>query len=199
MMSTNIKYNTPKQFENLYKIISSPRFLKKEGLGGDLPFFIHSFPVEKLSEVEIHTEYLIKRLQSDGVEILEVNLYFLCMDILKRENIFDKIIAQEQSWSNKLRLMRILSGPLNIDNVVIPEIHKRLAETNSKILLLSGIGAAFPFIRSHTILNNLQTLVGNIPLIMLFPGTYNNQSLNLFDIIKDENYYRAHNLNEYII
>ena len=152
-----------------------------------------------MSEVEIHTEYLIKRLQSDGVEILEVNLYFLCMDILKRENIFDKITAQEQSWSNKLRLMRILSGPLNIDNVVIPEIHKRLAETNSKILLLSGIGAAFPFIRSHTILNNLQTLVGNIPLIMLFPGTYNNQSLNLFDIIKDENYYRAHNLNEYKI
>ena len=95
--------------------------------------------------------------------------------------------------------MRILSGPLNIDNVVIPEIHKRLAETNSKILLLSGIGAAFPFIRSHTIFNNLQTLVGNIPLIMLFPGTYNNQSLNLFDIIKDENYYRAHNLNEYKI
>ena len=198
-MSTNIKYNTPKQFENLYKIISSPRFLKKEGLGGDLPFFIHSFPVEKLSEVEIHTEYLIKRLQSDGVEILEVNLYLLCMDILKRENIFNKITAQEQSWPNKLRLMRVLSGPLNIDTVVIPEIHKRLAESNSKILLLSGIGAAFPFIRSHTILNNLQTLVGNIPLIMLFPGTYNNQSLNLFDIIKDENYYRAHNLNEYKI
>ncbi len=55
------------------------------------------------------------------------------------------------------------------------------------------------FIRSHTILNNLQTLVGNIPLVMLFPGTYNNQSLYLFDRIKDENYYRAHNLNEYKI
>jgi len=198
-MSTNIKYNTPKQFENLYKIISSPRFLKKEGLGGELPFFIHSFPVDKLSEVENNTEYLIKRLQNEGVEILEVNLYFLCIDILKREDIFDKIRAQEQSWSNKQRLLRILSGPLNIDTVVIPEIHKRLADSNSKILLLTGIGAAFPFVRSHTILNNLQTLVGNIPLVMLFPGTYNNQSLNLFNIIKDENYYRAHNLNEYKI
>ena len=198
-MSFNIKYNAPKQFENLYKIISSPRFLKKEGLGGELPFFIHSFPVDKLSEVENNTEYLIKRLQNEGVEILEVNLYFLCIDILKREDIFDKIIVQEQSWSNKQRLLRILSGPLNIDTVVIPEIHKRLADSNSKILLLTGIGAAFPFVRSHTILNNLQTLVGNIPLVMIFPGTYNNQSLNLFDIIKDENYYRAHNLNEYKI
>ena len=198
-MSTNIKYNTPKQFVILYKIISSPRFLKKEGLGGELPFFIHSFPVQRLSEVESNTESLIKRLQTEGVEIIEINLYLLCIDILKREEIFDKITAQEQSWPNKQRLLRILNGPLNIDSVIIPEIHKRVADANAKILLLSGIGAAFPFIRSHTILNNLQTLVGNIPLIMLFPGTYNNQSLNLFDIIKDENYYRAHNLNEYII
>jgi hypothetical protein len=198
-MSNSIKYNAPKEFENLYKILSSPRFLKKEGLGGELPFFIHSFPVEKLSEVETNTDYLIKRLQKEGVEILEINLYTLCIDILKREDLFDKIVEQEQSWSNKQRLLRVLSGPLNIDTVVIPEIHKRIADLNSKILLLTGIGAVYPFVRSHTILNNLQTLVGDIPLVMFFPGTYNNISLNLFDRITDNNYYRAHNLNEYKI
>lgn len=198
-MSTSLKYNTPEQFNNLYKILSSPRFLKKEGLGGELPFFIHSFPVNKQSEVETSTESLLKRLQSEGIEILEVNLYLLCMDILKREEIFDKIVAQEQSWTNKQRLLRILSGPLNIDTAIIPEIHRRLADANAKILLLTGIGAAFPFVRSHTILNNLQTLVGDIPLVMFFPGTYNNISLNLFDRIIDNNYYRAHNLNEYKI
>ena len=196
-MSTSLKYNTPEQFNNLYKILSSPRFLKKEGLGGELPFFIHSFPVNKQSEVETSTESLLKRLQSDGIEILEVNLYLLCMDILKREEIFDKIVAQEQSWTNKQRLLRILSGPLHIDSAIIPEIHRRLADANAKILLLTGIGAAFPFVRSHTILNNLQTLVGDIPLVMFFPGTYNNISLNLFDRMIDNNSYRAHNLIEY--
>ena len=90
-MSTSLKYNTPEQFNNLYKILSSPRFLTKEGLGGELPFFIHSFPVNKQSEVETGTESLLKRLQSEGIEILEVNLYLLCMDILKREEIFDKM------------------------------------------------------------------------------------------------------------
>jgi hypothetical protein len=67
------------------------------------------------------------------------------------------------------------------------------------MIFLTGIGAAFPIIRSHTILNNLQTLVGDLPLVMFFPGTYNNQSLTLFDRLKDDNYYRAHNLNEYKI
>jgi hypothetical protein len=196
-MTTNSQYNTPKEFDNLYKILSSEKFLKKEGLGGELPFFIHSFPIQKLAEVESHTYSLIKRLQTEGVEIIEINLFLLCIDILKSENILDKILAQEQSWPNKQRLLRVLNGPLNVDIVLIPEIHKKVTKANAKILLLSGIGAAFPFIRSHTILNNLQTLVGNIPLVMLFPGTYNNQTLNLFNCIKDENYYRAHNLNEY--
>jgi hypothetical protein len=34
---------------------------------------------------------------------------------------------------------------------------------------------------------------------MFFPGTYNNQSLTLFDRLKHHNYYRAHNLNDYKI
>ncbi len=52
---------------------------------------------------------------------------------------------------------------------------------------------------SHTILNNLQALVKEIPLVMFFPGNYNNFSLNLFGRLKDDNYYRAFNLNEYTI
>ena len=191
-------YDAPKHFESLFKILSSPRFLNKEGLGGELPFFIHSFPVSKQTIVDANIQSLIKRLQNKGIEILEINLYRLYMDILKRENIFEQIINQEKNLS-KQRLLRVLSGPLNIDSVVIPEIHHRLERSSTKIIFLTGIGAAFPIIRSHTILNNLQTLVGDLPLVMFFPGTYNNQSLTLFDRLKDDNYYRAHNLNDYKI
>ncbi len=189
-------YNTPQHFEGLFKILASSRFLNKEGLGGELPFFIHSFPVSKQAIVNTNIQSLIKRLQNDGIDILELHLYQLCVDILKRENLFEQIVNQEKNLP-KQRLLRVLSGPLNIDSVVIPEIHKRLADSTAKIIFLTGIGAAFPIIRSHTILNNLQTLVGDLPLVMFFPGTYNNQSLTLFDRLKDDNYYRAHNLNDY--
>lgn len=195
-MLNNKSYNPALHFENLFKILSSTRFLNKEGLGGELPFFIHSFPVNQLNAVEIQIQSLIKRLSNESVDVLEVNLYNLCLDILKRDNLLDQILAQEINLPRQ-RLLRILNGPLHIDNVLIPEIHKRVAESNTKILFLTGIGAAFPIIRSHTILNNLQTLVGDFPLVMFFPGTYNNQSLTLFDKLKDDNYYRAHNLNDY--
>lgn len=197
-MSKSQTYNTPQHFENLFRIISSARFLNKEGLGGELPFFIHSFPVSKQAVVDANIQSLVKRLQNEGIEILEINLYLLCIDILKKENLFDQIINQETKLP-KQRLLRVLSGPLNIDSVVIPEIHRRLANSAAKVIFLYGIGAAFPVIRSHTILNNLQTLVGDLPLVMFFPGTYNNQSLTLFDRLKDDNYYRAHNLNDYKI
>lgn len=191
-------YNTPQHFESLFQILSSKRFLNKEGLGGELPFFIHSFPISKQALVDTNINSLIKRLQNEGIDILEINLYRLCIDILKKENLFEQIVNKEKNLA-KQRLLRIISGPLNIDSVVIPEIHNRLADSAVKIILLTGIGAAFPIIRSHTILNNLQTLVGDLPLVMFFPGTYNNQSLTLFDRLKDDNYYRAHNLNDYKI
>ena len=191
-------YNTPEHFQNLFKILSSTRFLNKEGLGGELPFFIHSFPVSQQSLVDSNIQSLIKRLQNENVEILEIHLYQLCIDMLEKEKLFEQIVSKEANWP-KQRLLRILSGPLNIDTVVVPEIHNRLANSNAKIIFITGIGAAFPIIRSHTILNNLQTLVGDLPLVMFFPGTFNNQSLILFDRLKDDNYYRAHNLNDYKI
>jgi len=197
-MPNSKTYNSPQHFENLFKILSSSRFLNKEGLGGELPFFIHSFPVCHQLIVEKQLQSLIKRLENEGVDVLEIHLYKLSLDILNQENLLGQILNQEAKLP-KQRLLRVLSGPLNIDNVVIPEIYKRLAENPAQMIFLTGIGAAFPIIRSHTILNNLQTLVGDLPLVMFFPGTYNNQSLTLFDLLKDDNYYRAHNLNEYKI
>ncbi len=191
-------YNTPHHFETLFKILASARFLNKEGLGGELPFFIHSFPVSKSKEVQSNIQSLVKRLNNDGISVTEINLYYLCIDILKKENHFESIISQETRIP-KLRLLRQLTSILNIEKVVIPEIHRRVSEAACKIVVLSGVGEIFPVLRSHTILNNTQTLVGNIPLVMFFPGNYNNQSLTLFDRLKDDNYYRAHNLNDYKI
>ncbi len=191
-------YNTPQHFESLFKILSSNRFLNKEGLGGELPFFIHSFPVNKTDEVKSNIQYLVKRLSNGGITVIEINLYNLCIEILKREGHFETIVSQENKIP-KLRLLRQLMSILNIEKVIIPEIHQKVANVSCKIVVLSGVGEVFPVLRSHTILNNTQTLVGNIPLVMFFPGNYNNQSLTLFDSLKDDNYYRAHNLNDYKI
>lgn len=197
-MPNEPRYNTLLHFEKLFAILSSSRFLNKEGLGGEIPFFIHSFPPSNQAEIDIQVPSLIKRLEKQHIQVTEINLYLLVIDILKRENILDQILTGEKN-TPKIRLQRVLGGPLNIETSILPEIQSRLDAAHADIVFLTGIGAAYPIIRSHTILNNLQSIMDTIPLVMFFPGTYNNQALTLFDRLRDDNYYRAHSLNEYNI
>ena len=46
----------------------------------------------------------------------------------------------------------------------------------------------------HKVLNNLHQAFVRCPVVMFFPGTYNEQELILFNEIKDDNYYRAFRL-----
>ena len=82
---------------------------------------------------------------------------------------------------------------LTLDNdLLVQYISERLDDAD--IVFLTGIGKAWPIIRSHTVLNNLHRIVEKQPLIMFFPGTYDGGSLMLFNYLKDDNYYRAFQL-----
>lgn len=62
------------------------------------------------------------------------------------------------------------------------------------ILLITGVGKVYPFMRSHKILDNIQHIFGDIPVLMLYPGTFDGQDLGLFGKFLDGHYYRAFNL-----
>ncbi|MDD3190001.1 MAG: DUF1788 domain-containing protein [Fermentimonas sp.] len=51
--------------------------------------------------------------------------------------------------------------------------------------------------RSHIVLNNLQSEIKNIPTLMFYPGEYSGRSLRLFNLLEDDNYYRAFNIYTY--
>ena len=62
------------------------------------------------------------------------------------------------------------------------------------VVMIAGVGRVFPYMRSHHVLNNLQHLFDDVPVVMLYPGQYNGQTLTLFERFTDDNYYRAFNL-----
>lgn len=188
----------PLLFDNLFHIFSSERFLLKEGLGGEIPFFIQPFLPSSQVEIDKQIKHLVKRLSAANIEVMEINLFQLCINILKEQEVLEVSISGEQEQT-KTEFLEALRGPLNIEEEVIPHLKALIENDNKKIVFLTGIGAVFPIIRSHTILNNLQKLIKTIPLVMFFPGDYNNFSLSIFGRLKDENYYRAFNLNAYKI
>lgn len=185
-------------FDRLFKIFSSKRFLLKEALGGEIPFFVQSFPPQQQSLIDKHLPYLIKRLAQIDIVVLEINLYELCLSILTEQEVLENAL-QEEPEMNKTEYLEALIGPLNIQDEVVPKIKKEMLNAGAKLVFLTGIGAIYPIIRSHTILNNLHALIKDIPLIMFFPGIYDNHTLTLFGRLKDDNYYRAFHLNDYTI
>jgi phosphosulfolactate phosphohydrolase-like enzyme len=70
------------------------------------------------------------------------------------------------------------------------------------VIFLSGVGEVYPFIRSHNVLNNLQSTAKDKPTVLFFPGSYTHStatggSLDLFGLLHDDKYYRAFNILNY--
>lgn len=201
------------RFEHLVNVISNPRFLEMRGLNNDLPFYICEFKATEAFEMQRMQAQLINTLASldveclgnRGVKVLEINLYDLCIELLKtREgsnlgcNLWDEILAIE-SDVDKDNLLELLQNVLGIEDYLIPAIGERMNQSEFDVLFLSGIGEVFPHIRSHNVLNNLQSTAKEKPTIMFFPGEYRysleqGASLELFGLLHDDKYYRAFNI-----
>lgn len=180
-------------FEGVYNKLISPDFGKN--LGGELPLFIQPVPAEKQFDVESQIKRLSTRLKKKGIESVSINLYDLCMDILREADVLDAILESEADIERE-DIISTLDSVLDIKSAIIPKIKEVIVDIQPQYAFISGVGSVYPFVRSHGILNNIDELTGECNLILFFPGDYNNLQLKLFGIISDENYYRGHNLND---
>lgn len=198
-MKTDIAtMSLPDRLEHLFTVISGERFLKKQGLGNEVPFFICPFKPQEAVGMEKLQRQLVNRLGQEGVGVLEVNLYDLSIEILKERDIWDQILETEESVT-KEQLKELLQGVLDPEAHLVPAIVAKMKNEDFDVLFLSGVGEVFPYIRSHNVLNNLQSWAKEKPTVMFFPGEYRHSlesgaSLDLFGLLHDDKYYRAFNI-----
>src|SRR5690554_3326734 len=185
--------NLTNKFKHLYDVIAADRFLSKEALGGEILFFIAAYEAKQQLKVEDATKRLIKELETSDVPELELNLYDIASSILAEEIGLDEFFSIEKEM-DKEEFLDAIQSVLEIHQVLMPKIDTLIKASSAKVYFLTGIGLVFPFIRSHTILNNLQSIAKDSPTVAFFPGEYNGHSLNLFGLLKDDNYYRAFNI-----
>lgn len=187
--------NLTHKFEHLFNVISSSNFLNKESLGGEIPFFISSYKAEEEIACRDEIRLLKKKLENQGIPILELNLYNLACEILEAKGGMERMFKVEKTKS-KDKFLSALQSSLNMHQVLMPLIKQKIESNNAKVYFLTGIGLVFPFIRSHNVLNNLQNIAKEAPTVAFFPGDYNGHTLNLFGLLKDDNYYRAFNMDK---
>ncbi|WP_417285665.1 DUF1788 domain-containing protein [Cobetia marina] len=189
------------RLQHLFNVVSGQRFLNKQGLGNEVPFFICPYRAEEMTEMERLQQQLVNRLEQVGIQAMNINLYDLARDILKERDIWQQVLELEPTVS-KDQLKELLQGVLDPETHLVPAIAKKLQSVEFDVLFLSGVGEVFPYLRSHNVLNNLQSTAKEQPTVMFFPGSYTHSletgaSLDLFGRLHDDKYYRAFNIYHY--
>ena len=186
------------RFQHLLNVISGRRFLDMQGLGNEVPFFICPFPPRDTVAMMLAEKQLVNRLKNQGVRVLEIDLYDLCIGLLRERGIWERILEMETTIS-KDQLKELLQGVLDPETHLIPAMAEKMRQREFDVMFITGVGEVFPYIRSHTVLNNLQSTAKDRPTVMFFPGEYihsleHGASLDLFGRLHDDKYYRAFNI-----
>lgn len=170
--------------------LQDARLLSNRGIGNEIGFYIFDYEAEYEPLVQKYVERLKRQLMSPPTQLilLEIDLYRTILDILSERGVLKKALELEATKGNAALAKTI--APLVRPDQVIAYIQKKL-RGDEQLVIMTGVGASWPLLRSHSILNNLHPVLDKIPLVMFFPGSYDGHELRLFDTFKDDNYYRA--------
>jgi len=184
--------------------IAAVDFLRGHGIGNEIAFHIFDYPPEDELQVRNHIEFLLKHIpkQKPGLTVVHANLFDFILGYLRDRKLLDKSLDLQRDKGNDA-LLKALRGVLHEEKVA-----QRFGEVANPgevdLVLISGVGSVFPMLRSHTLLNNLHSIMGQTPLVLFYPGTYDGMTLRLFGKTglsgggdegrKPNNYYRAFRL-----
>ena len=173
----------------------SPDVLSNQGAGGEIGFWIFDYPPEEEMAMRAWLADVIEpglRKQVPAVRFQTVDLFQLVVDLLDERKLFDKA-CEMQANKGDAAVLASLRSVLKEDRLAA-RMTEKLDVTQLDLLIVKGVGAVYPLLRTHTLLSALHPHMRNTPLLMLYPGTYNGQSLSLFNTRSDDNYYRAFRL-----
>lgn len=177
--------------------ITSDEFLQSKGLGNEIGFWIFDYPPERELDMRAFLTEVIRPAlarHSPAIDAREVNLFQLVIDLLNERGLLDKVLQMQAEKGNDA-VQAPLRSLLKEDKLA-----QRIAQTvpleQLDLLMLTGVGAAYPMLRTNTLLSALHPVMKNTPLLMLYPGRYDGYSLRLFSQLADDHYYRAFRLVE---
>jgi len=183
--------------ERLNKIldrITSDDFLQGKGLGNEIPFYAFDYPPERELEVREHIGFLVAQIpkRRPGLCFAHINLFDLIIRHLKERGFYAKSLMLQREKGDDA-LLKALAAPLDAGKVATVFANEVQPERQD-LVLVSGVGSAYPLLRTHNLLNNLHHRMGSTPLVLFYPGVYDGQSLRLFGTLPDKPYYRAFRL-----
>lgn len=179
--------NIKERLDDLRTKIQESDFLDGKGLSNEVNIRIFCYDAKD----EMTVQHFIDQIKADAsvaCHIIDCNLYKIFLEICDDLDITDAIPEMEETDGSGFLLEQLHSavGQEEFIERIQYSPHER-----GDVLLLTGVGDAFPFMRVHALLEALQPYFSDIPILVMYPGEFDGHSLKLFDKLQPNDYYRA--------
>ena len=178
------------RLDRIRTLIQDPEFLEGKGLSNEVNIRIFCYE----SEDEMVVRHFVRQLEVDhslSCHLKIYNLYQIFLSICEDMGITDAIsdIEAEDGSFFLLEQLHSAVGNKEFINKIQFEPHKC-----GDVLMLTGVGEVFPFMRIHSLLESLQPHFSDIPILVMYPGEFDGHQLKLFNKLQPNDYYRAFNV-----
>lgn len=178
------------RLDNLRTLIQQPDFLEGKGLSNEVNIRIFCYDAED----EMMIQHFVNQLRTDqsiSCNLIVCNLYKIFLAICDDLVITDAISEMEEADGGIFLLEQLHAaiGEGEFLNKIQYSPHKK-----GDVLMLTGVGDVFPFMRVHALLEALQPYFSDIPILVMYPGEFDGHHLRLFNRLQPNDYYRAFNV-----
>ncbi len=169
--------------------------LDNRGAGGEIGFWIFDYPPEREMDMRLWLDdVIVPGIQKQRPELryAVVDLFQEVIALLQERKLLDKAYEMQLKKGDDA-LLASLRSVLKEDRLAARLVEKHdVAQLD--LVIIRGVGAVYPMLRTHTLLSALHPHMRETPLLMFYPGRYDGLSLKLFNKLSDDNYYRAFRL-----
>ena len=160
--------------------ITSADFLSGQGIGNEIPFYLFDYPASEELRIREHIEHLHDAIPRKAPDLVfkHINLFEFVIDYIKSRGYYEKWLQQEQTKGVE-RATKSIKSIANAEKLADHFAATQLADQPA-LVLVSGVGSAYPIVRTHELLNNLHKHTGLTPLVFFYPGIYDKITLRLF-------------------
>lgn len=177
------------RLDELRKRIQEEDFLKGKGLSNEVNIRIFCYDPKNEMVVRYFVEQLSSMDLKSNVQI--VDLYETFLSICEDKRILNRIPQLEEKRGKEFleKQFEKTCDAKTFAKKVIDSF-----DGNNDLLMITGVGKAFPFMRVHVLLNALQEDFNEKPIVVLYPGAFDGHYVKLFNRLKSNEYYRAFNM-----
>jgi hypothetical protein len=170
-------------------------------------FAIVQYSPEHEYAIRTEVQRLVSELEAKGWFVLTIDLQKLLLDRIRSQpdDWAEKVIAMETRMADrqldrglnylKSKLLPLVEGPEGLAGdcrrLIQAFVQDHPEKADQTLVLIGRAGGLYPFFRSSALLRHLDGQTGNVPVVLLYPGTKQGPtSLSFMGVLNPDSDYR---------